>query len=126
MDVPDVCRSAILNNSPIKLFLSHDASDLDVVASTFKLNEREVELLRGLRSVPGRFSELLGLFGERRQVLRLVPTGIEYWLATSHPNDRKWEEFSIACNPKLSREEIVKGLAQRYPNGAIELQIRAA
>ncbi len=120
--LPDAVRSAILNNSPVKLFLAHDSSELDLVTNTFKLNPREAEMLGSLRSEPGRYSEILALLGKRRQVLRLVPTGIEYWLATSHPRDRDWEELAMREFPDLPRIELVKRLARRLPQGAINAQ----
>lgn len=122
--VPESCRSAILNNSPMKLFLRHDSSEIDLVADTFKLNERERQLLGSLRSVPGQFSELLAFFGSRRQLLQLRPTGVEYWIATSHPKDCELEAMAIAASPDVPREEVLKRLARRYPNGAIDVRIQ--
>jgi hypothetical protein len=123
--LPDATRSAILNNSPIKLFLSHDPSELELVGQLFQLTDRERNLLKSLTSEPGHYSELLAFFGKRRQVLRVIPTGIEYWLATSHRKDRDWEKLAIEQYPELSRTEIVKRLGRSYPHGVVHIQLAA-
>ena len=120
--LPDATKSAILNNSPIKMFLSHDSSELDLVSSTFRLSCRETELLASLKSKPGRFSDMLMFLGKHRLVVRLVPTGIEYWLATSHPKDCDWERLALKEHPNLDRLELLKRLGRSYPHGAINIQ----
>ncbi len=124
--LPDATRSAVLNNSAMKFFLAHDPSELATVRETFRLSDRETDLLASLRSEPGRFSEMLAFIGGRRQVLRLAPTGIEYWLATSHPRDREWERLAMQEHSSLQRFEILKHLARSYPHGAIRVEFAAA
>jgi conjugal transfer ATP-binding protein TraC len=124
--LPDACRSAILNNSPMKVFLAHDASEVGHVSETFKLNEREAHLLASLRLVPGRYSELLLFFGARRQVLCVTPTPTEYWLATSHPRDVEQEQQLQRLRPNASRFELLRELARRYPHGAVDHDALAA
>ena len=118
--LPAGLRSAILNNSSMKFFLAHDASEISMVTETFKLNSRESELLGSLQTVPGRFSEILCFFGAERQILRLEPTAIEYWHATSHKKDCEVEQRAIRAHPKRSRFEVLKALARRFPHGAID------
>ena len=55
------------------------------------------------------------------EVLRLEPTGLEYWLSTSHARDRDFEAAAIAKYPNLDRWELLKRLARSYPHGAIHL-----
>jgi len=125
VSLPAATRSAILNNSPMKFFLAHDTSELQLVASTFKLNSRELDLLASVRSDPGHYSELLAFLGRRPQVLRLSPTGIEYWLATSHPKDRDWEQLAMDQHPGMDRFALIQSLGRSYPNGAITLKFAA-
>jgi hypothetical protein len=119
--LPAGCRDAILNNSPIKMLLAHEPTNITTTAALCNLNERETSLLQSLRTVPGQYSELLSMSGQRRQIQRLIPTGIEYWLATSNKKDTDHEAKFMATQPSLDRFQILKHLARKYPNGALSL-----
>ena len=119
--LPVGCRDAILNNSQFKVLLAHEAANIETAAAICRLNEREASLLQSLRTVPGQYSEILCMLSQRRQVLRLVPTPIEYWIATSHKKDVDWEALALSASPNRSRFDVLKGLARRYPNGALHL-----
>ncbi|MHB8875127.1 MAG: hypothetical protein ACYC8T_15685 [Myxococcaceae bacterium] len=41
-----------------------------------------------------------------------------YWILTTDADDRRLIEKAAAKNPELPRLELLKALAQRYPQGA--------
>ena len=123
LGLPEVLQNAILNNAQCKYILPHEETEIPKVAEAFLLNDREQELLAGLRAEPGKFTEFLGMFGPRRQVLRLAPTPLEYWLATSHHADLKWEALVRQANPDRSLLEILKGMARKWPGGAMQMDV---
>jgi type IV secretory pathway VirB4 component len=62
--LPDATRSAILNNSPIKLFLSHDPSELELVTRLFQRTLSTDGPPRASR--PTRLDDVLMAAGGRR------------------------------------------------------------
>ncbi len=119
LGLPDSARSAILNNSPVKILLEHDPSDVEQVVRLFELNQAQAGLLRSLESRVGEFSDLFLMLGPRRQVARLCPSAIEYWLATSHKDDLGAFEIFQLAYPESTDFEILRRLGRRFEHGAI-------
>jgi hypothetical protein len=109
----------VLGQAEMHWILQHKPSELPLVRKLFNLNEREAELVSGLSVVPGRYSEVFAVMGERHQVLQVVPSPIEYWLATSNHNDVAHEALVRQANPSLTPEQMLVGLARRWPHGRV-------
>lgn len=78
--------AAIINNTATKLILLQ-RGDTKTLVNTLKLNPQELALIQSLRSKKGEFSEAFLIEGEERQVIRIYPHPLEYWLSTSDAKD---------------------------------------
>lgn len=108
---------AILGNSPIKIFLRH-LSGHDVVSKYFHFSERTDATFRGLTMSPGRFSDLLLKYGERLATVRLALHPLAYWILTTDGDDKKLLLRAAEKNPRLSRLEVLRHVANAFPHGA--------
>lgn len=106
--------SAILNNTATK-FIMLQRGDSEVLKNTLKLNSEELSLIFSLQQKKGEFSEGFMIEGLAKQVVRIFPSPIEYWLSTSDAFDNKHLEDLMQSGLTLS-ESIVKA-ASEYPNG---------
>lgn len=106
--------SAILNNTATK-FIMLQRGDSEVLKNTLKLNSEELSLIFSLQQKKGEFSEGFMIEGLAKQVVRIFPSPIEYWLSTSDAFDNKHLEGLMQSGLTLS-ESIVKASTE-YPNG---------
>lgn len=105
---------AILNNTATK-FVMLQRGDANVLAKTLKLNPQELALIHSLEQRKGRFSEGFMVEGNYRQVIRVFPTPLEYWVATSDAKDNA--ELLRLQSTGLSLEESIVEAAKTYPTG---------
>ena len=109
--------AAILNNTATK-FILVQRGDLEPTRKILKLNEQEMALVSSLRQAKGKYSEAFMIANEMKGVIRITPTPLEYWLATSDASDnmllqRARERFTTKTLP-----EVIHYLATHYPNGS--------
>ncbi len=109
--------NALTSNSATVYLLKHRRGH-EVVAEQFNLNPREADVFRGLEMRRGEFTEALVLHGDHHFLARVVLSPLEYWIATSHPADHKLEAELRQAQPHLSRLDLLRLLAARYPRGA--------
>ena len=60
---------------------------------------------------------VLGEKSETTQTVRLVPTGVDYWVATTYPRERTYRSCYLAENHSRPLIELYKELAARFPHG---------
>ena len=106
---------AIINNTATKMVLLQ-RGDTKTLVETLKLNPQELELVQSLRSKNGDYSEIFLIEGEERQVVRVYPHPLEYWLSTSSAKDNQYLS-DIREREAMSLWDGVKQAAQRYPWG---------
>jgi len=106
--------AAILNNTATK-FVMLQRGDSEILAQTLKLNEQELNLVHSLQQRKGEFSEGFMIEGDHRQVVRIYPSPIEYWLSTSDAQDNNL--IAELRKQGLSLPEAVEKAAALYPNG---------
>lgn len=82
---------AILNNTATKLVMLQKG-DTSVLRETLKLNSQELRLIQSLEQRKGQFSEGFLMEGESRQVIRIEPSPLEYWISTSDARDNQFIE----------------------------------
>jgi type IV secretory pathway VirB4 component len=116
---------AILGNSPIKIFLRH-RSGHDVVSDYFRFSPRARAAFSSLDMLPGQYSDLMLLYGERMATVRLALHPLAYWILTTDADDKKLIARAAEKNPGLPPLELLKQLAQHYPHGAPKGHQRAA
>jgi hypothetical protein len=122
MDLPPSTRQAILTNTSIELFLRSKPLEAKSIAQAFSMNDAEMALLMGLQAIQGSYSDVLVSIENKRQVVRLVPTGTELWLATSDKRDLDLRRSYAERYPHLTCRELAWGLGRKYPNGAPRMQ----
>lgn len=108
---------AILNNTATK-FILMQRGDLEPIRKTLKLNEQEMALISSLRQQKGSFSEAFLIANEKRSVIRVVPTSVEYWLATSDAADNALLAQVRERYKERTLPEIVHWLATHFPKGS--------
>lgn len=108
---------AILNNTATKLILMQ-RGDLEPIRKTLKLNDQEMALISSLRQQKGSFSEAFLMANEKRSVIRLKPTPIEYWLATSDAADNDLLMQARSKFPAKTLPQVIHYLATNYPQGS--------
>lgn len=106
--------SAILNNTATK-FIMLQRGDSEVLKNTLKLNSEELSLIFSLQQKKGEFSEGFMIEGLAKQVIRIFPSPIEYWLSTSDAFDNKYLETLMAQGLTLPESIVIA--AKEYPNG---------
>ena len=109
---------AILPNASCKWVLKQAGANLATVCEALSLNERETKLIASVTSKKGVYSEAFLAAGDDRQVVRIESTPLEYWLATTDPQDLKVYAEEKAARSDLNDVELLEGLSDRLPRGA--------
>ena len=105
---------AIRANAPNRIFLRQTPETVQSMERLLDLSAAEKDLLSGLTTVKGSFSEMLVTTPSTKGVARLVPDSLLYWLATSDPVDSlKLEELGRA----MSDADALAEAARRWPHG---------
>jgi hypothetical protein len=76
----------------------------------------------------GHSAEVLLVLGEKSettQTIRLAPTPLDYWVATTYPRERAYRAYflSLDQNRKRTLIENYRELAGRFPDGLADLDI---
>ncbi len=108
--------NAIISNSFTKYILKLNRDPQ--ILSRFDFNDSEINAVKTLTAKPGYFSEVFVKYNQHSAVTRIEPTPLEYWLATTSPEDYKLEAQQRSLFPKASTLELLKNLAKQYPKGA--------
>lgn len=125
---------AILNNTATKCILMQ-RGDLEPIRKVLKLNDQEMALIASLRQHKGHYSEAFLMANERRSIIRIAPTPIEYWLATSDAGDNALLASARIRFPDQALPDLIHLLATHFPRGSqgaidlpasIENQLRKA
>lgn len=106
--------AAILNNTATK-FVMLQRGDSELLAKTLKLNFQELNLVNSLQQRKGEFSEGFMIEGDSRQVIRVFPSPLEYWLSTSDAQDNSY--IANLRSQGLNLAEAVRQAARDYPSG---------
>ena len=106
--------AAIINNTSIKLVLSQ-RGDIGLLQKTLKLNPQEIALIQSLEQRKGVYSEAFLIEGDHRQVVRIYPSPVVYWISSSDAKDNKYIDELTASG--LSLEDAIIKAAQIYPLG---------
>jgi conjugal transfer ATP-binding protein TraC len=108
--------AAILNNTATK-FILLQRGDLGPIRKILKLNDQEMALISSLGQRKGQYSEAFMIANENRCVIRVMPTPLEYWLATSDAADNALLSQTREKHPDKPLPEIIHLLATEYPSG---------
>lgn len=112
--------SAIMNNTATKVVMSQKG-DLKPLETALKLNSREASLIQSLEQRKGIFSEAFLIEGDHRQVVRIYPSPLEYWISTSDAKDNKY--LAEIMEGDVSLSEAIKKAANDYPFGIASAKV---
>ena len=107
--------TAILVNSYVKYILKLQKGH--EVLGRFDLNENEIKAVRELEVRQGEYSEVFVKFFNRSVVARLEPSALEYWMATTAPEDTAFLERERLRHSGVSELELLNILSRQYPRG---------
>jgi conjugal transfer ATP-binding protein TraC len=121
-DITDLSESrykaAIMANIGFFYVLEQSkASDLKTLQKTLNLSDHKMKMIAGIHSEKGYYSEAFIRTPEINFIGQIVPTGYEYWLATTDPDDL------VIFNKTMNQNgqnlfTTLEQLADKYPHGA--------
>ena len=121
---PRVHGPGILKNATTKI-VGQQPGDTSPLAKHLFLNPvaiREVKEFSAPRK--GRGAEALLVLGEKAettQVVRLVPTPMDYWVCTTFPRERRYRSWFLNKHHGRPLIECYRELAQKFPRGLADL-----
>ena len=121
---PRIHGPGIVRNVSTKI-IGRQPGDVSPLATHLALNQVALNEIKQL-SAPrkGRSADVLLVIGEKAettQIVRLVPTPIEYWVCTTFPRERTYRKYFLERNRHKPLLEIYEELAQKFPNGLAEV-----
>ena len=121
---PRVHGPGIVKNSTTKI-IGQQRGDLTALANHLYLNDvvlKEIKSLAPPRK--GRSAEAVLALGERAettQVIRLVPTPVDYWICTTFQRERMYRDYFLGRNAEKPLFESYREFARLFPKGLAEL-----
>jgi len=110
----------IVKNSNTKL-IGQQPGDMSALENQLHLNDVALSAIKRLSSPQkGRYAEMLLVIGERSetsQVVRLVPTSVDYWICTTYPRERAYRAWQLRQDPGESLLACYEELARKFPQG---------
>jgi type IV secretion system protein TrbE len=121
---PRIHGPGIVRNVSTKI-IGRQPGDVTPLATHLALNQVALNEIKQL-SAPrkGRSADVLLVIGEKAettQIVRLVPTRIEYWVCTTFPRERTYRKYFFERNRNRPLLETYEELAQKFPNGLAEV-----
>jgi hypothetical protein len=117
---PRVHGPGIVKNSTTKI-IGQQRGDLAALTNHLYLNEVVLKEIKGLAPPrKGRSAEAVLALGERAettQVIRLVPTPVDYWICTTFQRERMYRNYFLKHDPEKSLFESYWELARLFPKG---------
>jgi conjugal transfer ATP-binding protein TraC len=108
---PDLADS-LMPNTAIVCILRQRKIDWSDFKSTFDFNDAQVEAVKSLDIVKGKFSEFFFMQDENQAILRLEPEPLSYWICTTDGNDKAKVADLRAGNPGLPLIDILNNLSK--------------
>lgn len=121
---PRVHGAGIVKNSAIKI-IGQQPGDVTALREHLHLNETALHQIKHF-SAPrkGRSADALLVIGEKAETthtIRLAPTAIEYWIATTYPRERLYRQWWLSQHADVSLIEAYRELAEKLPQGLAEM-----
>jgi type IV secretory pathway VirB4 component len=121
---PRLHGPGIVKNANTKL-IGQQPGDMSALESQLHLNEVTLSAIKRFSSPQkGRYAEMLLVIGEKAettQVVRLVPTPVDYWICTTYPRERAYRAWYLNQKPEQPLLECYEELARKFPEGLADL-----
>jgi conjugal transfer ATP-binding protein TraC len=103
---------SLMPNTTSVFILRQRKIDWEDFKTTFDFNDAQVEAVKSLEIVKGKYSEFFFMQDENQAVVRLEPEPLSYWICTTDGNDKgKVEELRLK-NPERPLVEILQELSK--------------
>lgn len=106
----DLAESLMPNTTNV-FILRQRKIDWDDFKSSFDFNDAQVEAIKSLEIVKGKYSEFFLMQDENQAILRLVPEPLSYWICTSDGNEKSQIAEMERKYPNESKIQILQRLA---------------
>jgi type IV secretory pathway VirB4 component len=103
---------ALMPNTTSVFILRQRKIDWDDFKSTFDFNDAQVEAVKSLEIVKGKYSEFFFMQDENQAVLRLEPEPLSYWICTTDGNEKSKVADLRELHPELPLVDILTTLSQ--------------
>jgi type IV secretory pathway VirB4 component len=121
---PRVHGPGIVKNSTTKI-IGQQRGDLTALTNHLYVNDVVLREIKGLAPPrKGRSAEAVVALGERAettQVIRLVPTPVDYWICTTFQRERMYRNYFLNRDDEKSLFESYRELAHLFPKGLAEV-----
>ncbi|MFZ4402797.1 MAG: TraC family protein [Pseudobdellovibrionaceae bacterium] len=107
---------ALMPNTTSVFILRQRKIDWDDFKTTFDFNDSQVEAVKSLEIVKGKYSEFFFMQDESQAVVRLEPEPLAYWICTTDGNEKSKVEDLRLLKPDVPLIEILKELAKGDSN----------
>ena len=102
---------ALLPNTTNVIILRQRKIDWKDFQEAFDFNDAQLEAVKSLEIVKGKYSEFFYMQDENQAILRLVPEPLSYWICTTDGGDKARILEMEQKYPELPKIEILKKLA---------------
>ena len=103
---------SLMPNTTSVFILRQRKIDWSDFQKTFDFNDAQVEAVKSLEIVKGKYSEFFFMQDENQAVVRLEPEPLSYWICTTDGNDKAKVEALRLKNPERPLLEILQELAK--------------
>ncbi len=103
---------SLMPNTTSVFILRQRKIDWDDFKTTFDFSDAQVEAVKSLEIVKGKYSEFFFMQDENQAVVRLEPEPLSYWICTTDGHDKGRVEELRAKNPDRPLVEILKELSK--------------
>lgn len=103
---------ALMPNTTSVFILRQRKIDWEDFKTTFDFNDAQVEAVKSLEIVKGKYSEFFFMQDEDQAVVRLEPEPLSYWICTTDGNDKARVEALRNEDPDRPLIEILKQLSK--------------
>lgn len=103
---------ALMPNTTSVFILRQRKIDWEDFKTTFDFNDAQVEAVKSLEIVKGRYSEFFFMQDENQAVVRLEPEPLSYWICTTDGNDKSKVEALRTKYPERPLVEILTELSK--------------
>jgi conjugal transfer ATP-binding protein TraC len=108
---PDLADS-LMPNTSIVCILRQRKIDWNDFKEKFDFNDAQVDAVKNLDIVKGKYSEFFFMQDENQAVLRLEPEPLSYWICTTDGNDKAKIADMRAARPELPLIDILTTLSK--------------
>jgi len=114
----------ILKNATTKI-IGQQPGDTTALVKHLSLNPAALNEIKEF-SAPrkGQYAQALIVLGEKAettQTIRLIPTALDYWIATTFPRERRYRKWFLAQNQGRDLIESYQELAKKFPQGLADV-----